>query len=158
MELLTGALSCLKCHWPNLKNAGLFRRNLFLNSLKTPTNVKTVLFQAILFGISIQFSSIWLIDRTLSGATPLTQSGLGSDGNEGVPRIPQNSSVTGTSDCFVSYPLQRSSWCILQPPPTQLTGPQSTRLEESYTPTDKQSAYSIAPSLLKEVLKRVDML
>ena len=31
MELWTGALSCLKCHWPDLKSAGLFRRNLFLN-------------------------------------------------------------------------------------------------------------------------------
>ena len=34
MELLTGALSWWKCHWPDLKRAGLFRRNLFLNSLK----------------------------------------------------------------------------------------------------------------------------
>ena len=32
-------------------------------------NHKTVLFQAIQFGISTQFSSIWSIDRTLSGAT-----------------------------------------------------------------------------------------
>ena len=35
MELLTGALSWWKCHWPDLKSAGLFRRNLILNSLKT---------------------------------------------------------------------------------------------------------------------------
>ena len=34
MELWTGALSWWKCHWPDLKSAGLFRRNLFLNSLK----------------------------------------------------------------------------------------------------------------------------
>ena len=33
----TGALSCWKCHWPDLKSAGLFWRNLFLNSLKTST-------------------------------------------------------------------------------------------------------------------------
>ena len=26
-----------KCHWPNLKSAGLFWRNLFLNALKTST-------------------------------------------------------------------------------------------------------------------------
>ena len=32
MELWTGALSCWKCHWPDLKRAGLFRRYLFLNS------------------------------------------------------------------------------------------------------------------------------
>ena len=57
------------------------------------------------------------------------QSGPGSDGNEGVLRIPQGFSITGTSssDCLVSYlghslggliPLQRFSQCILQPQPT----------------------------------------
>ena len=35
MELWTGALSWWKCHWPDLKSAGLFRRNLLLNSLKS---------------------------------------------------------------------------------------------------------------------------
>ena len=51
-------------------------------------------------------SSIWPIDRTLSGATTLGQSGPGSDDNEGVLHIPQNSSITGTSpsDCLVSHP------------------------------------------------------
>ena len=34
MELWTGALSSWKCHWPDLKSAGLFWRNLFMNSLK----------------------------------------------------------------------------------------------------------------------------
>ena len=69
------------------------------------------------------------MDRALSGATTLGQSGPGSDGNEGVFRIPQNSSTAGTlpSDCLVSYPghslgglnpLQRCSQCILQPQPT----------------------------------------
>ena len=59
------------------------------------------------------------------------QSEPGSDGNEGVLRIPQSFSTAGTSssDCLVSYPghsfgggltpLQRCSQCILQP---QLTG------------------------------------
>ena len=37
MELWTGALSWWKYHWPDLKSTGLFRRNLFLNSLKTST-------------------------------------------------------------------------------------------------------------------------
>ena len=80
----------------------------------------------------MQFSSIWPIDRTLIDATTPGQSGPGSDGNEGVLRIPHSSSIVGTSpsDCLVSYPehslrghtpLQRSSWCILQPQPT---GPQ----------------------------------
>ena len=37
MELWTGALSWCKWHWPDLKSAGLFPRNLFQNSLKTST-------------------------------------------------------------------------------------------------------------------------
>ena len=66
-------------------------------------NVKTVLFQPIQFNKSSQFSSIWPIDRTLSGATTPGQSGPGSDGNKGVLHIPQSSSITGTSpsDCLV---------------------------------------------------------
>ena len=52
------------------------------------------------------FSSIWPIDRTLSGATTQGQSGPGSDGNEGMLCIPQSSSIIGTSpsDCLVAYP------------------------------------------------------
>ncbi len=53
---------------------------------------KTVLFQAIQFRIS----SIWPIDRALSGVTTQGQSGPGSDGNEGVLQIPQISKA-GTS-------------------------------------------------------------
>ena len=49
---------------------------------------KTVLFQAIVFNISIRFSSIWPIDKTLSGAPILGQSRTGSDGNKGVLCIP----------------------------------------------------------------------
>ena len=46
------------------------------------------------------------MDMALSGATTPGQSGPGSDGNEGVLRIPQSPSITGTSpsDCLVSYP------------------------------------------------------
>ena len=36
----------------------------------------------------VQFSSIWPIDRALSGSTALGQSVPGSDGNEGVVCIP----------------------------------------------------------------------
>ena len=52
------------------------------------------------------FSSIWSIDRTLSCATTLVKSELGSDGNEGAFCIPQSSSITGTSpsDNLVSCP------------------------------------------------------
>ena len=86
-------------------------------------NIKTVLFQVIQFNISTHFSSISPIDRNLTDATTPGQSELGSDGNEGITRIPQSSSISGTSpsDCFVSYPEHslRCSRCILQP---QLTG------------------------------------
>ena len=41
--------------------------------LFTQLNVKTVLFQVIQFSISTYFSSIWPIDRTLSGATTPSQ-------------------------------------------------------------------------------------
>ena len=46
------------------------------------------------------------MDRTLSGATTPGQSGRGSNGNEGVLRIPQSPSITGTSlsDRSASYP------------------------------------------------------
>ena len=62
---------------------------------------KTVLFQTIQFSMNTQFSSIWPIDRSLSGATISGQSGPGSDGDEGVLCIPQSSWNTGASasDC-----------------------------------------------------------
>ena len=43
MELSTGALSCWKCHWPNLKSTGFFQWNLFLNSLKTSTSTPLII-------------------------------------------------------------------------------------------------------------------
>ena len=72
----------------------------------TLLNIKIVPFQAVQFSISTQFSSIWPIDRTLSGATTPGQSGTGSNGNEGVLLIPESNSITGTSpsDCLVSHP------------------------------------------------------
>ena len=51
--------------------------------------LKTVLFQAIQFSMSTQFSSIWPIDKALSGATTSGLSGPGSDGTEGMLRIPR---------------------------------------------------------------------
>ena len=57
------------------------------------------------------------MDRTLSAATTPSQSGPGSDGNEGVLCIPQISSITGTSpsDCLVSTrTLVRSSEQVKQ--------------------------------------------
>ena len=56
--------------------------------------------------MSIKFSSIWPIDRTLSSATTPGQGEPGSDGNEGALCISKSSNITGTSspDCLVSYP------------------------------------------------------
>ena len=50
-------------------------------------------------------SSIWLIDRTLSGATTPGQSGTWSNSNEEVLCVPQSSSITEVSRsvCLVSY-------------------------------------------------------
>ena len=64
---------------------------------------KQIYFKQFIF---TQFSSFWPIDRILSGVTTPGQSGPGSDSNERVLRIPQSSSITGTSpsDCLVLYP------------------------------------------------------
>ena len=66
---------------------------------------KTVLFQTIQFSISSQFSSIWIIDKSLSGATTQSKSGPESNRNKEEHRTPQNSSITGTSlsDCLESF-------------------------------------------------------
>ena len=77
-----------------------------------PLNDQTVLFLTIQFSIShlfahsLNISSIWPIDRTLSGATIQVQSEPGSNDNKGVLCIPQSSSITGTSpsDWLVWYP------------------------------------------------------
>ena len=57
----------------------------------------------------MQFSSIWPIDRTLSGATIPSQSGPESGGHEGVLRIPQRFNITGTSpsDRLISFLVGR---------------------------------------------------
>ena len=70
---------------------------------------KTFLFEAIQFNQTIQFSIRILLVLfnpligPLSGATTTGQSGPGSDGNEGVLRIPQSFCTAGTSpsDCLV---------------------------------------------------------
>ena len=107
----------------------MYPNNSVKNSfIYTQLNVKTILLQTIPFSISIVFSSIWPIDRTLSGATNPGQSGSGSYGNEGVLRIPKISSITGASpsDSLVSYP--------------------GHSLGESYLSAEMQSVYSTAPA------------
>ena len=51
-------------------------------------------------------SSIWFIDRTLSGVTTSDKNGPVKDDNDGVPCIPQSSSIIGASpsDSLVPYP------------------------------------------------------
>ena len=51
-------------------------------------------------------NSIWSMDKTLSGANTLDQSGPGSNSNEEVLHIPHNSSIIeiSPSDCLMSYP------------------------------------------------------
>ena len=64
------------------------------------------------------------------GTTTPSQSGPGSNGNEGVLRIPQSLSITGTSpsDCLVSYP--RHTWGE----------------ESSYPSAEVQLVHSTAPA------------
>ena len=59
--------------------------------VQTQLDIKTVLFQTIWFSISTQFSSIWLIDMTLSSTTTPGQSRPGNDGNKGVLPFSQSS-------------------------------------------------------------------
>ena len=75
-------------------------------------NGQKVQFLTIQFSISHQISnsSIWLRDRTLSGATTPGQSELESKGNEGVLDIPQSSRTQDSpSDCLLSYPGHSSA-------------------------------------------------
>ena len=83
---------------------------LNISHLFTQLNYQTVLFQTIQFSISHLFAHslnvkpIRPIDRTLSAATTLGQSGSGSNISKGGLRIPQSSRITGTlpSVCFIS--------------------------------------------------------
>ena len=61
--------------------------------MSTKFNCQIVLFQAIQFSLSTKFTPIWPIDRTLSSATISGQCEPGNDGNEGIFRIPQSSSI-----------------------------------------------------------------
>ena len=84
---------------------------------------KTVLFQTIRFSIRTQFSSIWTIDRALSGATTPGQSGPESDVSE--KGTPHSRGVAIRLLSFIIRTLVGGSYssaemqCILQP---QLTG------------------------------------
>ena len=85
---------------------------------------KTVPFLAIQFCISTQFRSIWPIDRNLSGASTVGQSGPGSDGKAPILLEPHHQIVL----CHIQHtrwrghtPMQICSRCILQPQSTGQT-------------------------------------
>ena len=103
---------------------------------------------------TIQFSSIWPINRTLSGATTPDQSEPWSDGNEVVLHISLSSNITGTSqsDWLVSHAehslgesyLSAEMQSVYSAAPTNwVTG---YSLEESYPSAEIQSVYSPAPA------------
>ena len=75
------------------------------------------------------------IDRTLSGATTLGQSGPESDSNDGVLYIPEKSSiiVASPSDSLVSYP-------------------EHSLVVGRYPSAEMQSAYSTDPADKAEVV------
>ena len=105
---------------------------------------KLFYFNTIQFSIIKQFSSIWPIDSTLSGAATSGLNWPASDGNEGVILIPQGSCITGTSpiDYFVSYP--------------------GHSLVGSYPSAEKRSVYSTAPAdwttFSKDITPKVKMI
>ena len=107
------------------------------NSIKHQSLIYTQLkVKTIQFSISMQFSSIWPIDRTLSGATNPGRCQPGSNGNEEVLYILQ-SSRTGASptDCLVSY--LGYMW------------------RESYLSVEMQSMYSTAPADWARIMKNI---
>ena len=100
----------------NIKNSSIWNNSLLKKNNSSIWNnsvlqTKTVPFQTFKFGISIQFISIWPIDRNLSGATTPDLSEPERDGNEGILCFLQSSSISGISpsDCLVLYP-----WGVLQ--------------------------------------------
>ena len=124
----------------NVKNSSILTIQLHLKKVEKvrSLNVKSVLFQPIQFNKSTLFRSIWLINRALSGATTLSHSGLGSNGNEGVLCILQSPSITETSppDFLVSY---TGLWWW-----------------GSYPSAEMQSLYSSLPADWKEYLPIIE--
>ena len=114
-------------------------------------NVKRILSQTIQFSISTQFSSIWRIDRTLSGATTLGQSGPGSNGNEKILHIPQSSSISRTSShCLESYPGHSLRWGLYSAVENKSLGSFLT-CNKWYSPTIFVKIKMRSPSLNKIV-------
>ena len=106
------------------------------------------------YNISTQFSSLWPIERTLSGATTPEQCGPGSDSSEGVLHIPQSFSITGTApwDFLVSYlghsfgsvlPLSRNTVGVFF---SSCRLGHRTHAVGNYSSAEKQLVYFSAPT------------
>ena len=98
-------------------------------SISSCLNVKALLFQTIKFSISTHFTSFWAIDRNLSGATTLGQSGPGNDDNTGTLHSPKlqhyySHTIKLSSVIYgITFKGVRPLWCTLQP---LATGPLKT--------------------------------
>ena len=100
----------------------------------------TVLFQTIKFSISTQFSSIWPMNRKLSGINTPGQSGPGSNRHEMTLRILQRSGITRTSTSD-SYPGHMSVGVL--PPSREADGifGRSIQLGRQYNSTQANDYY-----------------
>ena len=76
-------------------------------------DVKTVLFQAIHFSISTQFSSIWPIDRTLSGSTTPGLSEPGSGAMKMYSAFPTAPDYLKPLYLIVQWHIHDTSWRFL---------------------------------------------
>ena len=128
---INSSISKNSVHSLNVKKHFHFKLFSLINKVKWFQVLLCITNNSIIqFSISTQFSSIWPVNRTLSGATPPGQSGPWSNSNKGILLIPQSSSITGVllSAILTSHPghslgggltpLQKCSWCILPPQPT----------------------------------------
>ena len=100
MEFWTGVLSCWKCHRPDLKCASLFRRNLFLNSLKT---------QYTLTIVNIVTLTLWPINSGV--LTSLLLPRLSSSLTNSLPSL--NLLCHSTTDAQFMQDATKAVWSIL---------------------------------------------
>ena len=120
---------------------------------------KTVLFQAIQFRISTQFSSISLIDRTLSNSRPEWERWQWKYTPHSL-KLPQFLNLTIRLFSVISKtfnggltPLQRCSRYIIQPQPT-VSVISRTLVGGGLTPLQKSSRCILKPQLTGPVISR----
>ena len=119
MELWTGVLSCWKGHWPDLKSAGLFRPNLFLNSLKSLTLTLWPINSGLLTSLLLLHLSSSLTDSlpSLNLLCHLkTNARFMQDGRKAVWSIPYVSVAFFPSlkQNFIAYRSSKVSDCIFE--------------------------------------------